>query len=113
MVVVGVVVGVVVLGMWVGGVDAVKKVKLEDIQVLTFKRDQMTTGRRLSGIPQLTCKGGEGCGQGAEPVVMQVSPLGSCCMCLVDPYSHSLVTVQECGMGRARCAVGVHGCPGR
>lgn len=46
------------------------KVLLRDIQVLTLKSGQMTTGRRSSPVPQLKCVGGSAQGQ-FNPQVVQ------------------------------------------
>ena len=34
---------------------------LSDIQALTFYNGMMTTGRRSSPVPQMTCVGGDAC----------------------------------------------------
>jgi len=47
-----------------------KKIRLQDVQVLTLKEGAMTTGRRSSPVPQLSCVGGSGRGRG-EPGVVQ------------------------------------------
>merc|ERR1711988_166142 len=46
------------------------KVLLKDVQVLTLKAGQMTTGRRSSPVPQLNCVGGSAKGQ-FNPQVVQ------------------------------------------
>ena len=48
------------------------KVLLRDVQVLTLKSGQMTTGRRSSPVPQLKCVGGSAQGQ-FNPQAVQVS----------------------------------------
>jgi len=48
-----------------------EKIRLRDVQVLTLKAGEMTTGRRSSPVPQLSCVGGNGAGQGWEPNVVQ------------------------------------------
>jgi len=48
-----------------------EKARLQDIQVLTLRRGAMTTGRRSSPVPQLSCVGGSGGGRGEEPEVVQ------------------------------------------
>ena len=45
------------------------KVLLRDIQVLTLRQGQMTTGRRSSPVPQLNCVGGSAQGQFTPQVV--------------------------------------------
>ena len=47
------------------------KVLLRDVQVLTLKSGQMTTGRRSSPVPQLKCVGGSAQGQ-FNPQAVQV-----------------------------------------
>ena len=37
------------------------KIKLSQIQSLTLRKDQKTSHRRVSAIPQLKCVGGSGC----------------------------------------------------
>ena len=41
------------------------------LQVLTLRAGEMTTGRRSSPVPQLSCVGGSGSGRGWEPAVVQ------------------------------------------
>ena len=48
------------------------KVLLRDVQVLTLKSGQMTTGRRSSPVPQLKCVGGSAQGQ-FNPQAVQVN----------------------------------------
>ena len=51
----------VVLAMAVSGALAwgeKDRVRLEEVQVLTLARGAMTTGRRSSPVPQLSCVGG-------------------------------------------------------
>ena len=48
------------------------KVLLRDVQVLTLKSGQMTTGRRSSPVPQLKCIGGSAQGQ-FNPQAVQVN----------------------------------------
>jgi len=48
-----------------------EKARLRDVQVLTLRAGEMTTGRRSSPVPQLSCVGGNGAGQGWEPSVVQ------------------------------------------
>lgn len=48
-----------------------EKIRLRDVQVLTLRAGEMTTGRRSSPVPQLSCVGGSGAGQGWEPSVVQ------------------------------------------
>ena len=45
-------------------------------QVLTLRAGEMTTGRRSSPVPQLSCVGGSGAGRGWEPSVVQCSNRG-------------------------------------
>lgn len=55
---------------------AEKKVKLKDVQVLTLRKGEYTTGRRSSPVPQLQCLGGSaGCGN--APSVVQCYNRGS------------------------------------
>ncbi|KAH8034821.1 hypothetical protein HPB51_003108 [Rhipicephalus microplus] len=53
-----------------------KKVKLKDVEVLTLRQGQYTTGRRSSPVPQLTCLGGSAGCQNA-PAVVQCYNRGS------------------------------------
>lgn len=53
-----------------------KKVKLKDIEVLTLRQGQYTTGRRSSPVPQLKCLGGSAGCQNA-PAVVQCYNRGS------------------------------------
>merc|ERR1711963_837321 len=48
-----------------------EKIRLRDVQVLTLRAGEMTTGRRSSPVPQLSCVGGSGAGRGWEPQVVQ------------------------------------------
>jgi len=48
-----------------------EKIRLRDVQVLTLRAGEMTTGRRSSPVPQLSCVGGSGAGRGWEPSVVQ------------------------------------------
>jgi len=48
-----------------------QKIRLRDVQVLTLQDGAMTTGRRSSPVPQLSCVGGSGRGRGYEPRVVQ------------------------------------------
>ena len=48
-----------------------QKIRLRDVQVLTLHEGAMTTGRRSSPVPQLSCVGGSGRGRGHEPRVVQ------------------------------------------
>ena len=48
-----------------------EKIRLRDVQVLTLRSGEMTTGRRSSPVAQLSCVGGSGAGQGWEPGVVQ------------------------------------------
>jgi hypothetical protein len=48
------------------------KVLLRDVQVLTLKSGQMTTGRRSSPVPQMKCIGGSAQGQ-FNPQAVQVN----------------------------------------
>jgi len=48
-----------------------EKVRLREVQVLTLRAGEMTTGRRSSPVPQLSCVGGSGSGRGWEPAVVQ------------------------------------------
>ena len=50
--------------------ETYQKARLRDVQVLTLKEGAMTTGRRSSPVPQLSCVGGSGKGRG-EPGVVQ------------------------------------------
>ncbi|XP_075528809.1 store-operated calcium entry-associated regulatory factor-like [Dermacentor variabilis] len=53
-----------------------KKVKLKDVEVLTLRHGQYTTGRRSSPVPQLKCLGGSaGCQD--PPAVVQCYNRGS------------------------------------
>eukprot|EP00007_Cunea_sp_BSH-02190019_P008541 CAMPEP_0174245482 /NCGR_PEP_ID=MMETSP0417-20130205/39216_1 /TAXON_ID=242541 /ORGANISM="Mayorella sp, Strain BSH-02190019" /LENGTH=329 /DNA_ID=CAMNT_0015325273 /DNA_START=57 /DNA_END=1042 /DNA_ORIENTATION=- len=51
------------------------RVLLTDIGALTFTSGQMTTGRRSSPVPQLTCVGGSASGQ-PQPSVVQCRNVG-------------------------------------
>merc|ERR1719411_817222 len=55
---------------WGFGSSDPGKVSLRDVQVLTLKAGQMTTGRRSSPVPQLNCVGGSAQGQ-FKPQVVQ------------------------------------------
>eukprot|EP01101_Sappina_pedata_P011740 TRINITY_DN7937_c0_g1_i1.p1 TRINITY_DN7937_c0_g1~~TRINITY_DN7937_c0_g1_i1.p1 ORF type:complete len:417 (-),score=86.50 TRINITY_DN7937_c0_g1_i1:77-1327(-) len=52
------------------------KALLSDIKVLTLYKGQMTTGRRLSPVPQIKCVGGSAAGL-YEPAVIQCHNMGS------------------------------------
>ncbi|KAI7815914.1 hypothetical protein BC939DRAFT_74593 [Gamsiella multidivaricata] len=52
-----------------------KKVLLKDVQTLTLHKDKMTAGRRASPVPQLTCVGGNACGD-YEPDIVQCTNAG-------------------------------------
>ncbi|KAG0054608.1 Store-operated calcium entry-associated regulatory factor [Gryganskiella cystojenkinii] len=52
-----------------------QKVLLRDVQTLTLHRGRMTTGRRSSPVPQLSCVGGNACGD-YEPDVVQCTNAG-------------------------------------
>ncbi|KAG9325192.1 hypothetical protein KVV02_002046 [Mortierella alpina] len=52
-----------------------KKVRLRDVQTLTFQKGRMTTGRRTSPVPQTSCVGGNACGD-YEPDVIQCKNTG-------------------------------------
>merc|ERR1712213_161047 len=41
-----------------------EKIRLRDVQVLTLRAGEMTTGRRSSPVPQLSCVGGSGANRG-------------------------------------------------
>lgn len=77
-----------------------KKVKLQDVQVLTLHQGQMTTGRRSSPVPQLTCVGGSARGL-YNPEVVQCYNRGwdgldvqwECKMDLDQEYRLGSVTV--------------------
>ena len=57
---------------WGGwGGQKYEKIRLRDVQVLTLRSGEMTTGRRSSPVAQLSCVGGSGAGQGWEPGVVQ------------------------------------------
>lgn len=53
------------------------KIKLKDIEVLTLHKGKMTTGRRTSPVPQLTCIGGTAGCRSYQPDVVQCSNKGS------------------------------------
>ena len=55
-----------------------EKVKLKDVQVLTLQHGRMTTGRRSSPVPQLSCVGGSAGCHGFKPKSVQVN----CCSLL-------------------------------
>ena len=50
--------------------------KLQDVKVLTLRAGEMTTGRRVSPLPQLQCVGGSGAGHGHEPSMVQCHNMG-------------------------------------
>ncbi|CAO3570549.1 unnamed protein product [Mortierella alpina] len=52
-----------------------KKVRLRDVQTLTFHKGRLTTGRRTSPVPQTSCVGGNACGD-FEPDVIQCKNAG-------------------------------------
>jgi hypothetical protein len=52
-----------------GGGSGDGKVLLKDVQTLTLHHGKMTTGRRSSPVPQLTCVGGSAAGKFAPAVV--------------------------------------------
>ncbi len=64
------------LSAWGFGSSDPGKVLLRDVQVLTLKSGQMTTGRRSSPVPQLNCVGGSAQGQ-FKPQVVQCYNRGS------------------------------------
>ena len=49
--------------------ETYQKARLRDVQVLTIREGAMTTGRRSSPVPQLSCVGGSGRGRGEAGVV--------------------------------------------
>lgn len=56
-----------------------RAVQLNTIQTLIFRKGAMTTGRRTSPVPQLTCtptSGSSACGSGYEPSVIKCSNIG-------------------------------------
>ncbi|KAF9111139.1 Store-operated calcium entry-associated regulatory factor [Mortierella sp. AM989] len=57
---------IVIAVFWSPSVDAFgsnnKKVLLKDVQTLTLHRGRMTTGQRTSPVPQVSCVGGNACG---------------------------------------------------
>lgn len=72
-----------VLICWLGSVncggwgsDNSKRVRLQDVQVLTLHQGKMTTGRRSSPVPQLNCIGGSARGL-FNPQVVQCYNRGS------------------------------------
>ncbi|KAI1314711.1 hypothetical protein EDD11_001833 [Mortierella claussenii] len=52
-----------------------QKILLRDVQTLTLHRGRMTTGRRAAPVPQVTCAGGNACGD-YEPDVVQCTNAG-------------------------------------
>ena len=65
---------VMVSGSGAGG----EQVRLEDVRVLTLTKGRMSTARRVSAIPQLTCVSGDACKYGnLQPEVMQCRNMGS------------------------------------
>ncbi|KAF9430214.1 Rab GDP dissociation inhibitor alpha [Entomortierella beljakovae] len=52
-----------------------QKVLLQDVQTLTLHRGRMTAGRRSSPVPQISCVGGNACGD-YEPEVVQCRNTG-------------------------------------
>ena len=51
-------------------------VRLEDIQVLTFRKGERSAAHRSKSVPQLKCVGGEACRK-YEPEVVQCRNMGS------------------------------------
>eukprot|EP00043_Microstomoeca_roanoka_P026893 m.12834 g.12834 ORF g.12834 m.12834 type:complete len:326 (-) comp7061_c0_seq1:1104-2081(-) len=55
-----------------------KRVRLQDVQVLTFVAGEMTTARRSSPVPQMSCVGGSArCHSDLLPSTMQCRNVGS------------------------------------
>jgi len=54
-----------------------RAVELSTIQSLIFRKDSMSTGRRASPVPQLTCVGGGACGGYGEPTVVHCTNIGT------------------------------------
>ena len=54
-----------------------RAIELAEVKQLTFRKDALTTGRRTSAVPQLSCVGGGACGTYGEPAVVHCTNIGT------------------------------------